>query len=1207
MPGPFEIAPEDVVRLGNGFTDAVNQLLQAEAAATGIAGSSLVLNRVETIPDGGVDAEITDAPAGGEWIPEGDSVWQFKRSNLSPKECAEEFGRAGWAQQKVAAGSAYVLVLGVSLSPKLLERRRVAILIKAEELGLNFGDGWLHVRDANALARWISLYPSLAVSRDMRGPGSSAIDFATWADARIGRLEWVPDEARQNVIEAIRSALSRPTSVDLRVEGAPGIGKSRLVLEALRDDGLAPLVAYIADEAEMTGEMFHRLVGWRPCVVLVVDRCPADRHGSLAERLPNDPAIKLITIGPIGHAVTRKPVIVVEPMPSEAIDKFASHNFPGLSNEDRRFVVDNSDGYPQLAEVFSRRVLDSETQLQAADLVTETDVRQFITDRRPSSGALRVAEGIALFEKLGWEGEASEECEQLARFLGISDSAMQLAGWELEKAGWLAVRGRYRAIAAHRLAVFLASRNWEDNGDRIVGELLDRLEEPMAFALFRRLADLGRYEPARNAMAPLLAPEGPLGSLEQLQMSGRAARLTELAIVLPKEVALHVHELLEKESEEELRNQPAVCRELAWALQKLAWHTDTFCLAAASLLRLAVAEPTFGNDPRASHIWARLKTDATAKWTSLFGTMLPATAAGPNTRMAYLISVAGSDDARERTLAIEAFQKVIAVWESVMVSGELQGGASVEARGTPQTWSEAWDYQIAAIDELGRLVGDPDPKVRSAAEDCLIEAINPLAGSGSLWETLEDVLARTPGLHGRVRHTVQSYESLFSGVDVIDDSDEEEQRHRLRMEALASLRSRLPDQDSRDTLQLALNLPRWDHPADRVERAVLDATVGFLSDHDEAGLYEFLSRNQPNAWEFGLGLASLPLKQDPTEVLVTAYKENADVLLGYLHRKTDTDPCAVETFLDAGLGRSMEDVARLEIARVGQLTDRTREIIDELVGRLPVADSAVRVRVTAEAFPEMLQRWIARLETQQDYDMVVKRVTRESRSNKALLGEIGTGVLELVLLRRRFPRTGRASWNWRHLAKAVLAGNEEAIAELVLDMIENPERVVTPGSTEVGELLGLAVQQSAARVWPRIGERLANGSWRLVRYAENWQLLAGVEPHLIETWVGSDADRARIVARVAPLGGDEPTSIARHLLAAFGDDDEVRSVFDIKLDCELQVGKRSAHIQCQIDRLNAWRNNTAEPPGVRDWARRATARLEMSKKRALRSEEERGW
>ena len=1206
--GPFEIAPEEVARLGARFTDAVNRLLQTEASATGMVGSSLVLNRVEPIQDGGVDAAIRDAPAGAEWIPEGDSAWQFKRSDLQPAKCAKEFAQASWAQEYIRADGTYVMVLGAPLPDTKLERRRDAILREAEELGLGIGRDWLRVYDANALARWMSLYPSLAISRVMGGPGSSAVDFSTWAQPRLGRMEWIPDELRQETIQTIRSALLEHASVDLRVEGAPGVGKSHLVLEALRDERLAPLVAYVADEAEMTGEMFHHLVGGGRSVVVVVDRCPSDRHGSFAERLPKDPRTNLVTIGPPGYPVTQRPVVVVEPMPSEAIDKVLSRNFPEMSNEDRRFVVDNSDGYPQVAALFARRVLVSETRLQAADLVTKTEVRQFIADRRPGSVALCVAEGIALFEKLGWEYEVSKESEQLARFLRISASALQSAGWELKQAGWLAVRGRYRAIASHRLAVFLASRKWAEDGDRIVSELLDQLEEPMAYALFRRLADLGRYEPAQNAVAPVLAPDGPFGSLEELCKSGRAARLTQLAIVLPNEVALHLHELLDRISEDDLRGQPTVRREVAWALEKLAWHTDTFHLAARSLIRLALAEYTTDIDPRLEPILARSKSHAAEKWTSLFGTMLPTTAATPEARMEYLKEVTRSEDVRERALAVEALKGVISVGEFAMVSAESQRGASVETRGTPRTWGELWSYRIAAINELGSLANDADPHVRSAAEDSLIDATSPLAGSGRPWEALENVLIRTPSLHGRVRHRLQSLETLYGRADRIDGSDEGEQRRRQAMDALASLKRRLPDQDNCDTLQLALSLPPWDHP-DRIESVVVDAMAGFLRDHDEVQLFEFLATKQPNAGEFGVGLVSLPVQQDAALArLVNAYDVNPEALIGYFHRKTETDPQAVETFLDSCLGRSMPGIARLEIARIGEPTQRAREIIDGLVDRLPVADSAERVRVATEGFPEMLDRWMARLETQQDYNKVVNRVCCELSSNHALLPEIGRMVLELVLRRREFPRTGNeSSWNWRHLAKAVLAGHEDELAEVMLDMIESPDRVITFSSAELSELLGLALKQSTERVWQRIGELLENGSSRLITYAEHWHLLAGVKPDLIKTWVGNDAHRARIVARIAPLGEDEPTVTTRHLLIAFGDDEQVTSILDLKLDCELQEGNRSAHVQRQIDRLNSWTKNLEEPPEVRRWASNTIVRLTASKNEALQEEAERGW
>ena len=93
--GPFTISPLQISRLDSGFTAVINQLLAVEAAAAGMVGSSLTLNHIESIADGGVDASIHGAP-GGDWIPPGESAWQFKRSNLSPKQCADEFRKSTW-------------------------------------------------------------------------------------------------------------------------------------------------------------------------------------------------------------------------------------------------------------------------------------------------------------------------------------------------------------------------------------------------------------------------------------------------------------------------------------------------------------------------------------------------------------------------------------------------------------------------------------------------------------------------------------------------------------------------------------------------------------------------------------------------------------------------------------------------------------------------------------------------------------------------------------------------------------------------------------------------------------------------------------------------------------------------------------------------------------------------------------------------------
>src|SRR5690606_17451379 len=128
---------------------------------------------------------------------------------------------------------------------------------------------------------------------------------------------WTTDSARDAAIAAIRSQVSSTGVVEIRVQGDSGIGKTRLVLEALRDERLQPLVAYVADERAVGGDLLAHLVADGRTAVLVVDECPAERHIKLVERLPADPAIKLVTIGDAGPAVSRGPVIGVHPVDDE--------------------------------------------------------------------------------------------------------------------------------------------------------------------------------------------------------------------------------------------------------------------------------------------------------------------------------------------------------------------------------------------------------------------------------------------------------------------------------------------------------------------------------------------------------------------------------------------------------------------------------------------------------------------------------------------------------------------------------------------------------------------------------------------------------------------------------------------------------------------------------------------------------------------------
>ncbi|HEV3321880.1 MAG TPA: hypothetical protein VG147_06765 [Solirubrobacteraceae bacterium] len=121
-----------IERLGNRFTPFVNLLLEVEVGAQGLAGHNLAINYKENIGDGGVDAGVRDATQ-TDWLPAGDSAWQFKTADHSPKECAAELEGAGWAHERIRAGGSYVLVVFKEVLPAAWEIGRALALHHAAD------------------------------------------------------------------------------------------------------------------------------------------------------------------------------------------------------------------------------------------------------------------------------------------------------------------------------------------------------------------------------------------------------------------------------------------------------------------------------------------------------------------------------------------------------------------------------------------------------------------------------------------------------------------------------------------------------------------------------------------------------------------------------------------------------------------------------------------------------------------------------------------------------------------------------------------------------------------------------------------------------------------------------------------------------------------------------------------------------------------
>lgn len=1190
--GPFEITADRVEALGIRFSPFINRLLELERRSQGIAGYQLTVTVEENTPDGGVDAATRGARA-SDWLPAGDTAWQFKRSRLSPQQCADELEGAIWAHSFLRDGGSYVLVIGHAMPDQAIEERRRRVAEKTIELGLLAADNRLRIRvyDANALARWASRYPSLAVSRLAGGPGFVAIDYEDWSHKAEYQTVWTADPSRDNALAALRDRLRTKGLVEIRVQGDPGLGKTRLVLEALGDEDLRALVAYVDDVQSVSGELIEHLIGDDRTAILVVDECPADRHIKLVQKLPTDPAIKLITIGPNGPATTRSPIVTFDPMAPDKVEEFLQSNYRNLSPEARRFVALHCQGNTRWAIVLAERVGRMDAA-QAADLIARNDIQQFVTTVLPEGRDFFCSAALALLERVGWDGELRPELEILAGFAGVDVGYMIGVGRDLVQRGLLTKQGRYRAISPHPLAVFLAAEAWRSESSRIMDELLPKLNDEMALALFQRVADLGRFEPARSVLPRLLAHDGPFGSLEQIEKHGLGRLLTQLAIVLPNELTLHLGELIEAASVDTLRTQVESRRDLVWTLEKLAWHSETFDRAADALLKLALAEnETFANN-------------ATGTWLSLFGTMLPATGASPSQRSQHLSRVAADAQPNVRLLAVRAAGQTLTPMEAVTVSAELQGGVLVEPRGSASTWAEVKDYHSSSIRLLESLLKDEDGSVAAAAVETLVGALHSTVEDPVTWEPLIEALARLQGLAlQRLRVETEHLLNLY-------------QRHRSEnqatIERLQSLLHRLPAPTQLEQIDVLARLQPWDLEHDELQSRLRSAVNALSGTEQWSAALGILTEEMPAAWQLGHAFASAETrdKVDVVESLVGTFDKNPAALAGYLAGLVDAGANdAFDDFLNSEAAKGLDTRAKLFLAVRGPVTDRARARIFGGLHELPVGVGTFTLFGWQRNLGErdvvtLLDDWIERILSQDDYNALIDWANLWVHGKQSISDELKRPLRRLVIRRGEYPTLRQQQWDWNQLAKRFLDTNGLELAQIVLDSVESGA-VMIHESDEDAKLIREAAQQHPNQLWADVGARLLRGSWRVQIEVGGW-LLSAMPAQVVVGWVGEDAGRARLAASISLVGGEQPSDLTRHLLDKFGDDQAVASALSGQFLSGVWMGHESDRIAGQIEQLSKWRTRSDEPLGVRNWAKQMVEYLEQRRLAVLEREAEEG-
>ncbi len=848
----FDVSPDDVALLNDGdLRELVAHLCEADLAKRGISTLSVTWGGHQTAKDDGIDVhvEIPDGAVIEGSIPRANTGYQVKLPEMARAAILQEMCPNGELRASIQAladqGGAYVIVSGhASATERALKNRRAAL--REALAGTAHADS-LHTDfyDRTRLATWVRQHPGLiAWVREKVGrafpswkpygawtSAAESIDDEYLVDGLVRlHLGLHADDKARPVLEALddlRELLARPGSV-VRLVGLSGVGKTRLV-QALFDRRLGhkPLPPSLAVYTNLSDNPSPQPVGMvsdlqasNHRAIVIVDNCPSELHGRLAETCRGTNSISVLTVEydirddqPEG---TR--VVTLEASSLELIASLVAKRFPHISRVDIETIAENSGGNARIAIALAETVGKSES---IAGLTSDQLFQRLFRQRHPSNDdLLRAAQACSLLYSFDVEGtgDAGSELSRLAELAGQSVLDLYRNVSELERRGLVQRRANWRSMLPHAIANRLAARALQDvpytllearliNGApaRTARSLSRRLgflhDQPRAVAIANRwlglgglLGDLESLDELTCAMFENIAPVSPAATTEALKRVGSAGQAS--ARIWQRQTSL---------------------------LRSLAYDPTLF----DSCARMLAEATNFVGDEHGAK-------QAREVFVSLFGLYLSATHATLAQRLQVIEDLLLSDDDAGRMLGRDALSRVLETTHFGS-TGRFQFGAR----------SRDYGYQPSTLAEV-------------------------VAWYERALEFIEDLAARHASLEHELRTVLaQNFRTLWSNIRVFDKLEKAVlrlSRGTFYGDAWLAIRfvqtldtEELPkaDVDRLATLEAAL---RPTHLSDRVRVFVLSDAAGIV-DVDDPVQEDFqvqARKADAMARELGIATASDP-------------------------------------------------------------------------------------------------------------------------------------------------------------------------------------------------------------------------------------------------------------------------------------------------------------------------------------------------------------
>ena len=761
----FTVRNKDLSRLNP--TEAVffcRDLLWAEARRLGVEISKINISSRVNVQDGGVDATVNDVQieTGSGIIKQGKTSYQIKagatfepwQKSVIKKELFDTKGNLGKSIRTcLDADGTYILVC----TAIELEEHRHGDSIRHIENFLKqcgYSQPKVEVWSQNTLITFLKLFPSLALQMNRRG-GLNFQTHQSWAlDANM-HVPYVSGEVQEDSIAKIRDELrANYDTVHVRVLGEPGIGKTRLVLEATRTEDLTPLVIYCKASQFRGSDLMREILreDSQFSAVVVIDECDPSNSSDFWDKLRHrGPRIKLISI--YNEHEVRAGGITYHDTPSlndQQIRSIIQEHTTTISNAEADRWGELCGGSPRVAHVIGENLVNHPEDLLKPPSTVNIWERYVAAgdDREKTEHHRLVLQHLALFKRFGYERSVAKEAEAIAK--KINSANTNITSHEFEN---IIYELRERRILQGDSTLYITPKalqiwlwvQWWERHHRLfdLEDFTEGLPPKLVEWFYEMFVYAAESDAASRIVEDLLGPNGPFRDDAYLKTRLGSRFFLALTEADPKAALRCLMRTIGTWDRDALLQFTDGRRDVVWALEKIAMKRDLFVDAARLLLALGEAENE-GWSNNASGVFAKLFSPGR-------GRVAP-TEATPAERLPVLKEAFESGSKEQRLLALKACNEGLEFDRFSRMSGaEYRGIRNDIDFWEPKTYGELFD----AYRQVWQLLSDQLARLPKAERE---------EGIGILLQRAPRI-ARRPNLSNMVFDTIQ----MFSEKTYVDN------------------------------------------------------------------------------------------------------------------------------------------------------------------------------------------------------------------------------------------------------------------------------------------------------------------------------------------------------------------------------------------------------------------------------------------------------